>query len=108
MVVGIISSDTLNENAKTALDAGMVRFVPYNQMKSVIVDGPRLVEGYRHLADDLLADVDYPTDGVVAEVTDPRLKDRMGSTAHHYRWQIAIKSKGQTAETTVTEILWQV
>ena len=108
MVVGIISSDTLNENAKTALDAGMVRFVPYNQMKSIIVDGPRLVEGYRHLADDLLADVDYPTDGVVAEVTDPRLKDRMGSTAHHYRWQIAIKSKGQTAETTVTEILWQV
>ena len=52
--------------------------------------------------------MDYPTDGVVAEVTDDRLKDRMGATAHHYRWQIAIKTKGETAQTTVTGIQWQV
>jgi DNA ligase (NAD+) len=66
--------------------------------------------GGRHprLVRDLLADVDYPTDGVVAEVTDERLKERMGATAHHYRWQIAIKTKGETARTTVTGIQWQV
>jgi DNA ligase (NAD+) len=108
MVVGIISSDTLNENAKRALDDGMVRFVPYSQVASLTVDGKRLVEERRHLADALLADVDYPTDGVVAEVIDDRLKQRMGSTAHHYRWQIAIKTKGETAETTVADIQWQV
>jgi DNA ligase (NAD+) len=66
-----------------------------------VEDTPRLVR-------DLLADVDYPTDGVVAEVTDERLKERMGATAHHYRWQIAIKTKGETARTTVTGIQWQV
>lgn len=108
MVVGIISSDTLNENAKRALDDGMVRFVPYSRVASLPVDGQRLVEERRHLVDALLADVDYPTDGVVAEVTDDRLKQRMGATAHHYRWQIAIKTKGETAETTVTDIQWQV
>ena len=32
----------------------------------------------------------------------------MGATAHHYRWQIAIKTKGQTAQTTVNGIQWQV
>jgi len=32
----------------------------------------------------------------------------MGATAHHYRWQIAIKTKGETAQTTVTGIQWQV
>ena len=108
MVVGIISSDTLNENARRALDDGMVRFVPYSRVASLPVDGRRLVEERRHLVDALLADVDYPTDGVVAEVTDDRLKQRMGATAHHYRWQIAIKTKGETAETTVTDIQWQV
>ena len=108
MVVGIISSDTLNENAATALNDGMVHFIPYRQATSTVVDGRRLVEGTRQLVQDLLQDVDYPTDGVVAEVTDDRLKDRMGATAHHYRWQIAIKSKGETAETTVTGIQWQV
>jgi DNA ligase (NAD+) len=66
-----------------------------------VEDTPRLVR-------DLLADVDYPTDGVVAEVTDERLKERMGATAHHYRWQVAIKTKGETARTTVTGIQWQV
>lgn len=108
MVVGIITSDTLNENAKRALDDKMVHFLPYNQVESITVDGNRLVEDFRQLADRLLSQVDYPTDGVVAEVTDDRLKDRLGATAHHYRWQIAIKSKGETAETTVSDIQWQV
>ena len=97
MVVGIVSSDTLNENAKTALDDQMVHFVPYHRMKSIIVDGEQLVENAPSLVRRLLADVDYPTDGVVAEVSDDRLKARMGATAHHYRWQIAIKTKGETA-----------
>ena len=108
MVVGIISSDTLNENAASALKAHMVHFVPYRQAASIIVGGRRLVEETRRLVRDLLQEVDYPTDGVVAEVTDDRLKDRMGATAHHYRWQIAVKTKGETAQTTVTGIQWQV
>ena len=108
MVVGVVSAETLNENAATALNDGMVHFVPYRQARSTIVDGRRLVEDTRQLVQDLLQDVDYPTDGVVAEVTDDRLKGRMGATAHHYRWQIAIKTKGETAQTTVTGIQWQV
>ncbi len=108
MVVGIVSSDTLNENAKTALDAGMVHFVPYSWMRSVEIGGRRLVDDTAQLVDDLLAEVDYPTDGVVAEVTDERIKTAMGATAHHYRWQIAIKTKGATARTTVNGIQWQV
>ena len=108
MVVGIISSDTLNENAATALNDRMVHFVPYSQATSIIVDGRRLVADTRQLVQDLLQEVDYPTDGVVAEVTDDRLKDQMGATAHHHRWQIAVKTKGETAQTTVTGIQWQV
>jgi DNA ligase (NAD+) len=108
MVVGIISSDTLNENAKTALNDRMVHFVPYSQVTALIVDGRRLIEETSRLVENLLAGVDYPTDGVVAEATDERLKAQMGSTAHHYRWQIAIKTKGEIAQTTVTGIHWQV
>lgn len=108
MVVGIISSDVLNENAGTALRDKMVHFVPYSRVFSITVAGNRLVEETGSLVQALLADVDYPTDGVVAEVTDDRLKERMGATAHHYRWQIALKTKGETALTSVTGIQWQV
>ena len=67
MVVGIVSSDTLNENAQVALQDGMVHFVPYNQVQSITVDGNRLVNESRQLVEQLLATVDYPTDGVVAD-----------------------------------------
>ena len=32
----------------------------------------------------------------------------MGATTHHYRWQIAVKRKGETAVTQVENIQWQV
>jgi DNA ligase (NAD+) len=108
MVVGIISSDILNENARKALDEKMVHFVPYNQVEGIIVDGEQLVEETATLVEKVLSGVNYPTDGVVAEVTDEGLKEHMGATAHHYRWQIAIKTKGRTATTTVIGIQWQV
>lgn len=108
MVVGIVASETLNPNAQSALDDGMVHFVPYDQVPSCVVDTRRLLEQTPQLVQELLAGVDYPTDGIVAEATDPVLKERLGATAHHYRWQIAIKTKGQTARTTVTGIQWQV
>jgi len=44
----------------------------------------------------------------VVEVMDLRVKEHMGATAHHYRWQIAVKRKGATAVTRVESIQWQV
>ncbi|MDL2268891.1 DNA ligase [Desulfosarcina sp. OttesenSCG-928-A07] len=108
MVVGIVSSDTLNENARIALEKKKVRFVPYNQLPSLTVNADTLVKDYRQLTQTLLSKVDYPTDGVVVEATDEAIKSKMGATAHHYRWQIAIKTRGETADTTVESIEWQV
>ncbi len=36
------------------------------------------------------------------------MQERLGATAHHYRWQIAIKKKGESAVTEVEGIRWQV
>ena len=108
MVVGIVSSDKLNEDAKQALQDGMVHFVPYNQLPSWKGDGDTLLEKIDEVSGHLMEDTDYPMDGVVVEVVDDRLKDHMGATSHHHRWQIAVKRKGDTAETIVEEIQWQV
>ena len=56
---------------------------------------------------DLAGRVDYPLDGMVAEVTNDNVKKHMGSTNHHHRWQTAIKSEGEVKETTVLDIGWQ-
>ena len=108
MVVGIISSDTLNEFARQALADGAVRFVPYVQLPTWTGNGRDLVETIDKIMADLTAAVDYPMDGVVVEVTDDNVKAYMGATAHHYRWQIAVKTKGDTATTYVRHLTWQV
>ena len=108
MVVGIVSSDTLNQDAEKALKEGMVHFVPYNQLPKWEGNAETLLKSIHEISDEVMAATDYPMDGVVVEVVDDGLKAHMGATAHHFRWQIAVKRKGQTAETTVESIQWQV
>lgn len=108
MVVGIVSSDTLNEDARQALDAKMVHFVPYSQLRTRKMTGKELIEQIDTVSDELMAQCPYPMDGVVVEAMDERLKAHMGATSHHYRWQVAVKRRGQTAQTVVESIQWQV
>ncbi|MBU1169242.1 MAG: DNA ligase [Proteobacteria bacterium] len=108
MVVGIVSSDTLNEFAEKALNDGAVHFVPYTELPTWTGSGTELVASIEKITLDLLGTIDYPVDGLVAEVVDEALKRHMGATNHHYRWQIAIKTKGETAFTRVENIVWQV
>jgi len=108
MVVGIISSDTLNEFAQKALEDKMVVFVPYAMLPAWEGSGDELLKNTVEIISDLISRADYPTDGVVAETTDDDVKKYMGATAHHYRWQVAIKKKGETALTVVEGISWQV
>ena len=108
MVVGIISSDTLNEDARQALENKMVRFVPYNQLEDWQGSGEELLQQIETIGESLKDKTPYPLDGLVVEVVDERVRAHMGATAHHYRWQIAVKRKGETAETVVEEIHWQV
>jgi DNA ligase (NAD+) len=108
MVVGIISSDTLNEDARQALEEGQVRFVPYRQLASWEGTADAFKDQAEHITADLAAETPYPMDGIVLEVVDEALRSHLGATAHHHRWQIALKRKGQTAETLVQAVQWQV
>ncbi len=107
-VVGIVSSDTLNDFVSKALADGAVRFVPYVRLPTWTGDGQALVADIADIMVALTGQVDYPVDGLVVEVTSERVKAHMGATAHHYRWQIAFKTKGATATTFVQRLTWQV
>jgi DNA ligase (NAD+) len=108
MVVGIVTSDNVNVLARQALQDEAVVFVPYSQLPEKVVDGKTLISEMWTITDELEAVTDYPLDGMVAEVMNDELRQIMGATAHHYRWQIAIKRKGESAVTVVEDIRWQV
>ena len=107
MVVGIIKADNVNVQSQKALDDGMVHFVPYTTLPSWTGTGAQLVADVGEITEQLRQQVDYGLDGMVAAVTDTRLREHMGATTHHYRWQIAIKERGETARSTIQEIIWQ-
>ena len=108
LVVGIITSDKLSEYSRKALADRAVYFVPYVHLPDWQGSGAELVSELEKIKMKLTADVDYPIDGLVAEVIDEGLKRHMGATRHHYRWQIAIKTRGATAVTIVESVTWQV
>jgi DNA ligase (NAD+) len=108
MVVGIVTAETLNPDARQALDDKKVCFLPYDELPFWQGTGDELLDHADGIADRLMREVDYPMDGVVVEVVDEALRAHMGATAHHYRWQIAVKKKGETAQTRVEGIQWQV
>lgn len=108
MVVGIITSDFLNEHAQKALEDKAVRFVPYSELNKWTGSGPEMIESMDAIREEVLGGIDYPVDGLVAEVTDEALRTHMGATSHHHRWQIAIKTRGESAVTTVESVTWQV
>ena len=107
MVAGIVNADEINPSAQEALDDQMVHFVPYSEVASWEGSGEELLERIGELRKEIQDQVDYPLDGMVAESTDDEIKSYMGSTTHHHRWQIAIKTRGETATTRVLEIQWQ-
>ena len=107
MVVGCISSDTVNEESKKALEAGAIHFMPYIHLDAWEGSAAEILEQMETITQNLAKKVDYPLDGMVAEITNSKLKTILGATSHHNRWQIAIKTKGETAQTTINEIGWQ-
>jgi DNA ligase (NAD+) len=108
MVAGIINSEILNDNVKNILNDQKVQFVPYSQLNSWEGNGKEVLENIDTISETLINETDYPMDGIVVEVVNEKLKQHMGMTSHHYRWQIAVKKKGNTAETIVESIQWQV
>jgi len=108
MVVGIVSSDKVNEAASQALRDGMVRFVPYSMLPNWTGNADELLSDLEGATEWITVQTDYPMDGIVVSATDERIRAYMGATAHHYRWQIAVKTKGDTAQTVIHDIEWQV
>jgi len=126
MAAGIVSSDPMRYNGVLK----HVRFIAYD---TIFLDEPdtTYTRKYEKLSawgftipesrevttfDELHAAVtmdwsslvDYELDGVVAKIEDPSLRQKLGATDHHPRWATAWKYQGQTGQTTLIGVAWNV
>ena len=107
VIVGLVGADNINDDSSTALAKKAVHFVPYSKLNSVTLSSHDLITNLESICSKLEVSCGYPTDGSVFEVTDESVKNQMGFTGHHYRWQVARKTIGETAVSVVKNINWQ-
>lgn len=94
--------------------ARLLTFVPYTAHAWGIIDAGRkekweLEEEVHAAVENVKAKCsDYPMDGIVFRVSNPQLFKKLDHTDHHWRGQIALKFKGEQAQTTISRIDWQV
>jgi DNA ligase (NAD+) len=108
VVVGIIKADTLREHSTKALEDKAVHFVPYQTLESWEGDSNEMLKSIDSICKNIKEKTDYLLDGFVIEIKDEELKEYMGATGHHNRWQIALKEKGDLAQPKISGITIQI
>ena len=103
----LIKEKELEEPAAAAIKCGEAVFFPFVLLPSWQGSWAELKAAFETVVDELWATLDYDVDGIVLEVTDERVRDQMGATRHHHRWQLAFKRNTETAEVTVLQVIPQ-
>lgn len=103
----LIKEKELEPPAAEAIRLKEAVFYPFSLLPSREVPWAKLSVDFESIVDDLWQEVDYDIDGIVIEVTDEKIKEFMGATRHHHRWQIAFKRNTETAEVEVLRVIAQ-
>ncbi len=103
----IIKEKELELHAQEAIDSKAAVFYPFAQLPDWNGTASDLKSGFMDVVAEVITLVDFDVDGVVFEVTDEALKQYMGATRHHHRWQIAFKSNVEKAQVKVIDVIPQ-
>jgi DNA ligase (NAD+) len=103
----LIKEKALEPPAAEAIRLKKAVFYPFSLLPSWEGTWAELSTGFDAIIDHLWQKVDYDVDGIVIEIVDESVKDFMGATRHHHRWQIAFKRNTETAEVVVIRVVAQ-
>jgi DNA ligase (NAD+) len=111
-VAGFFSADTVKPHHQAACEAGALQFVPYAALGAWVGDSASFMAEWTQIMARLQGASPYLTDGIVLELDSvdgdadkaKALRETLGSTSHHHRWQIAVKALGETRTARVNAV----
>ncbi len=103
----LIKEKDLEPPAAEAIRLKKAVFYPFNLLPSWQGTWHELATGFDEIIDQLWQNTDYDVDGIVIEIVDEKIKELLGATRHHHRWQIAFKRNTETAEIEVLRVVAQ-
>jgi DNA ligase (NAD+) len=103
----LIKEKELEAPAIEAIRSGQAVFFPFSLLPAWQGTWADLAAGFDDIVERLWCEIDYDVDGIVLEIGDQLLRDHLGATRHHHRWQIAYKKNTETAEVKVLRVIPQ-
>ena len=103
----LIKEKVLEPPAAEAIRLKKAVFYPFSLLPSWQGTWPELMAGFDDIVEKLWQKTDYDVDGIVIEIVDEKIKEFLGATRHHHRWQIAFKRTTETAEVEVLRVVAQ-
>ena len=100
----VIKEKDLEAHAAQAIADGAAVFYPFALLPNWQGSATELIANFAQIVEDVWHKVDYDIDGIVLEVLDTEIKQFLGATRHHHRWQLAFKKNQETAEVRVISI----
>lgn len=100
----VIKEKELEHHALEAIQNHAAVFYPFSELPDWQGSAADLATDFEAIVAKVHTLVDYDVDGVVFEVKDDRIKQHLGATRHHHRWQIAYKSNAETAQVIVLKV----
>lgn len=107
VIAAAIKEGELGPDIETGVIMGYIGFEPFVLLKPIQTEPKELLPALETLWSTLVEGSEYDTDGLVIEVVDEAIKDEMGATNHHYRWQIAYKRNTEYHGIMVKGLTWQ-
>jgi DNA ligase (NAD+) len=103
----IIKEKELDELVLQAIKNQAALFYPFAELPCWQGNAASLLADFETIVETVRNKVDFDVDGVVFEVVDDQLKQHMGFTRHHHRWQIAFKNNAESKQVKVIRIIAQ-
>ncbi|WNC70938.1 helix-hairpin-helix domain-containing protein [Thalassotalea psychrophila] len=103
----IIAEKKVDKAVQIAIDAGACVFYPFSSITNWTGHYTEVLSDFEPIVERIWNAVDYDIDGVIFEVTNDEIKQLMGATRHHHRWQIAFKVNDESAEVKVLKVIPQ-
>ena len=103
----IIAEKKVDKSIQKAIDNGACVFFPFQLIENRTGHYSEILDNFESIVEEMWKAVDFDIDGVILEATHEELKEHMGATRHHHRWQIAFKVNEDSAEVKVLKIVPQ-
>lgn len=101
----VIKEKELEEHAEKAIRDKAAVFYPFALLPRWEGTWQELIDNFESVVKQMWNSVKYDVDGVIVEIMDEEIKNHMGATRHHHRWQIAYKEKIETAHVMIIRVI---